>query len=158
MSHYFFSKWVVVGALIFSFEGMYIWMSTKQTIIFRWGTSKWKTKQKKKRSQYKPDQQESTTWWDALIPFLSELLVEPFTHIHLGVRLCMCVLFSYLFMSSYVLVFSFCIFYKHNFCLHIRFTKCIIFACTLNSVIWYLICKIKILYINNEPYVTYIYL
>ena len=96
LSHYFFSKWVGVGAIIFSFEGMYIWMSTKQTIIFRWGTSKWKTKQKKKRSQYKPDQQESTTWWDALIPFLSELLVEPYTLIHLGVRMCMCVLFSHL--------------------------------------------------------------
>lgn len=78
LSHYFFSKWVGVGAIIFSFEGMYIRMSTKQTIIFRWGTSKWKTKQKKKRSLYKSDQQESTTWWDALVPFLSELLVEPF--------------------------------------------------------------------------------
>jgi hypothetical protein len=68
-------------------------MSTKQTIIFRWGTSKWKTKQKKKRSQYKSDQRESTTWWDALIPFLSVLLEKSFL-IHLGVRMwvwCVCV-------------------------------------------------------------------
>jgi hypothetical protein len=69
---------------------MCIWMNTKQTIIFRCGTSKWKTKQKKKRSQYKPDQQESTTWWAALIPFLLKLVVKMFILICLGVqRVCM---------------------------------------------------------------------
>jgi hypothetical protein len=69
---------------------MCIWMNTKQTIIFRCGTSKWKTKQKKKRSQYKPDQQESTTWWAALIPFLLKLVVKMFVLICLGVqRVCM---------------------------------------------------------------------
>jgi len=64
---------------------MCIWMNTKQTIIFRCGTSKWKTKQKKKRSQYRPDQQESTTWWAALIPFL-QLVVKMFVLICLGVQ------------------------------------------------------------------------
>lgn len=33
-SHYFFSTWVGVGAMIFSFHDMIIWKITKQTIIF----------------------------------------------------------------------------------------------------------------------------
>jgi len=75
-------------------------MNTKQTIIFRCGTSKWKTKQKKKRSQYKPDQQESTTWWAALIPFLLQLIVKLLVLICLSVlRVCM-----FIFLHAWICV------------------------------------------------------